>query len=1165
MRFGVTMKSIDWCLLILPFYIFSSPLFAQGFSSRHDSDSQYDQVLILHGRQQDEQAIKILHDILHLDPHYVRAWQKLAEIYHDRQDLDSGLACFNSLQKQDPQNPYGYYGTGLCYKFKKEYRAAETQFEQLLRLAPIFPAAYKEYADVMNDSAQQAKAIEAFKAAIRANAANHAAYYGLGYMHQLQNNRDKALEFLNHAITIKPDLLDAYRAKCVILFNTGKYQDLIQTSRAGLEFAQKLGEQEYKCHFLGNIGLGYYNLANYAQAIEYVNQALVIAREIGSRNEQARNLGNLGAICKDTARYKEALAYFADALKMAQQLQDGKRIGLFYRNMGAVHGSLGQYALALEYYHKALPILSKTGEKNLQSLTLWSIGWVYLAFNEYTKAFEYYQQALNIAAETGDKWGQARYLGSTGLIYWRQGNYAKALELYEKSLSIASEIGDRDEQARQYGNMATVFAEICDYANSLEYYKQALSLTRAIGHKSEEARQLGNMGDLYITLKDLNNATRLYQQALQIVREIGEKYHEAWFLGCLGKISIQTGDYDSANHLIRQGLKIAREIHSANCETMLEMKLADLNLKTEDYDVSWALFTKILQSCHNANDPIREIQAQYGLAVISEKKHKPQDALRQYQRAIEKIDQIRQYLTTNETKVGFLENWLQVYESTIQLLADLHRKYPSDGYDRRAFAVAEKAKARALLDIVYQGKIFHNLTEIPDEFRQQLLLNESDLEKIYTSLANDKAKEEREGDRPVADSMSGKIRVLESQKAELLKELYKKYPRYHQLTHPELLSARQIQANVLGENQVLVEYFVGEEQLYCWILSRNEIHFSAIKLGKKELAAALAKASPLFDKYQKPPAGALDHRWAQLEPKYLHELYEPLLGQAAGRYLKPNDELIIIPDDILCYFPFEIIIAEKNHYLIEDHPVSYGLSASLLNPSLRKRTKAAGELLAFANPSFSNGRETSVSKWGHEIAAIRSIFRDDTFAPLPNSETEVREIAGTFANSAVYIGKEATESRFKQLAENYRYIHLATHHDIDDTQPMYSKIILAQQNDGSEDGWLQTYEIYNFHLNAEMVVLSGCNSGLGKLHKGEGLIGMTQAFFYAGASSMVVSLWPVEDESSAYLMKQFYTYIKTGLPKTQALQKAKVELLRSADWRRDPFYWAPFILIGQGK
>jgi CHAT domain-containing protein/tetratricopeptide (TPR) repeat protein len=1159
---GTQMTSIGRQCSKLLLYLLPFQLLAQDYSSMQHQDAQYNQALRLHGKQQDQQAIKQLHQILQLNPHHVRAWQKLVELYGDHNDLDSCLGLMDSLRRQDPQNPFGYYGLGLCYKSKKNLREAGICFEHLLQLAPVFPGAYKELFDVMDDSAKQARAIDAFKGALRANSANYAACYGLGYAYQSQNNRDKALEFFNQAIKLKPDLLDAYKAKSVILFNSGKYQELLQTSDTGLAFAQKLNDLEYQCLFLGNTGLGYYNLANYPQAIEYVNQALGIAREIGARSEEARNLGNLGAIYKDKARYKEALGYFADALKIAQQINDTRRIGLFYRNIGAVHGSLGQYALALEYYHKALPLLISTGDKNLQSLTLWSIGWIYRAYDDFSKAFEYDQQALKIAAESGDKWGQARYLGSTGLVYWRQGNFSKALEFYERALAIAREIGDRNEQARQYGNIAIVFYEIGDYSKSLDYYDQALRMTREIGDRSEEARNLGNMGDLYITLEDFDNAAHLYQQAVQIVREIGEKYHEAWFLGCLGKIAIKTGNYDSANQLIRQGLQIAREIKSLNCETMLDIQLADLNLEMKDYEGSFQVFTKILERSKNANDPMREIQAHYGLAILAEKKKQPQDALRHYLQAIDKIDEVRQYMSSEEAKAGFLENWIQVYESTIQLLATLHRDYPSDGYDKRAFEVAEKARARALLDIVYQGKIFHNLTEIPDEFRQQFLLNESDLAKAYASVAVDKAKTAIEDNGVVADSMSSKIHTLESRKAELLKELYKKYPRYYQLTNPELLTARQVQTTVLDENQVLIEYFVGDERLYCWTISKKAMHFSTIELGKKHLAELLAKASPVFAEDKKPPAEALDHRWANMNPEYLHVLYEHLLGNVASPFIKPGDELIIIPDDILYYFPFEVLIAQKNRYLIEEHPVSYGLSASLLNPALGKRKKASGDLLAFGNPAFSQGRANAISKWIDDIAAMRSIFRGDSFVPLPSTETEVREIAGNFAHAAVFVGKEATESHFKQSAENYRYIHLATHHVIDDKQPMYSKIILAQQNDGNEDGLLQTYEIYNFHLNAEMVVLSGCNSGLGKLHRGEGLIGMTQAFFYAGVPSIVVSLWPVEDESTAYLMKQFYLNLKTGMSKKLALQKAKAELVRSADWRRDPFYWAPFILIG---
>ena len=163
------------------------------------------------------------------------------------------------------------------------------------------------------------------------------------------------------------------------------------------------------------------------------------------------------------------------------------------------------------------------------------------------------------------------------------------------------------------------------------------------------------------------------------------------------------------------------------------------------------------------------------------------------------------------------------------------------------------------------------------------------------------------------------------------------------------------------------------------------------------------------------------------------------------------------------------------------------------------------------------------------------------------------------------MGKEATEEKFKEQAADFRLIHLATHNLTDDQQPMYSKIILAQTGKDREDGYLQTYEVFNLSLNADMVVLSGCSSGLGRLHRGEGLIGMTRAFLYAGVPSLVVSMWPVNDESTAQLMANFYGNLKAGWSKSRALQKAKVALLQSQDWKRDPFYWGPFVLIGDWK
>jgi CHAT domain-containing protein len=197
------------------------------------------------------------------------------------------------------------------------------------------------------------------------------------------------------------------------------------------------------------------------------------------------------------------------------------------------------------------------------------------------------------------------------------------------------------------------------------------------------------------------------------------------------------------------------------------------------------------------------------------------------------------------------------------------------------------------------------------------------------------------------------------------------------------------------------------------------------------------------------------------------------------------------------------------------------------------------------------------------MAYSGGVVRGAELLPLPNAENEVSAIGRAVADSRVHVGGRASEKAFKQEASEYRVLHLATHFLSDDIQPLYSKIVLAQEDDSQEDGYLQTYEIFNTRLNADLVVLSACNTGLGKLSRGEGLVGISRAFLYAGVPSLVVSLWSVDDESTSILMESFYQHLSEGLNKKQALRQAKLDYLEAARRdKRDPFYWAPFILVG---
>ncbi|HEX7294472.1 MAG TPA: CHAT domain-containing protein, partial [Pyrinomonadaceae bacterium] len=293
------------------------------------------------------------------------------------------------------------------------------------------------------------------------------------------------------------------------------------------------------------------------------------------------------------------------------------------------------------------------------------------------------------------------------------------------------------------------------------------------------------------------------------------------------------------------------------------------------------------------------------------------------------------------------------------------------------------------------------------------------------------------------------------------------------------------------------------------------------------------------------------------------KLYELLMSPVQPE-LKGKQKIAIVPDGILWELPFQALTDTSGHYLIENHAISYAPSLTVLREMTRLRKQkppanASASLLAFGNPELRN--ETA--------ERIKLVHRDETLEPLPEAEKEVRILGQLYGpRSAIYIGNDAREDRFKTESSRFNVLHLATHGILNDVSPMYSQIVLAQSNKG-EDGLLEAWEIMKLNLNADLVVLSACESGRGRVGIGEGLIGLTWALFVAGSPTSVVSQWKVESSSTAELMVEFHRNLqsktrKSNLSKAQALQKAALTMLANKNFRH-PFYWAGFILVGDGS
>jgi CHAT domain-containing protein/Tfp pilus assembly protein PilF len=749
---------------------------------------------------------------------------------------------------------------------------------------------------------------------------------------------------------------------------------------------------------------------------------------------------------------------------------------------------------------------------------------------DYWQALHHFSQSLKSAKEVGERGREGVALIGIGNVYTTLGEHEKALEFHKAAHGFAKAAGDHNAEVIALNNIGLDHTRAGNPKVGLPHFEEALEIARSRGYRNEESNALLNKAAADERLGDRDKAVKGYRAALQLARQLDDKANEGAILGDLGHIEIKRGRYAEATDYFNRALTVADE--------------------TGNMQHLWT--------------------AEGGLGKVCEHLGDKERAISHYAEAIGLYNEART-LGIESMGTGFLELHENVYPPIIQLLAGAGR------YDE-AFSYAQQYKAASLLQVLSEG---HSIIDelLPERFRSPLNELREEIETTHAAMAT--ARAQPGGDEGRIQVLEQQLTDLEIRKASLLEEIRQDDSSYYHLASAEPVGLETIRSQGLTPEQTLVEYIVGEDKLSVFVLTQDELRYREVPVGRERLEHRLADLSPVFEKRKEMDEEArevvFNPSLADFSIPPARALYDALL-QPIEPLLEEDTELVIVPDGLLFYLPFETLIAdaaaaehrydfEKATFLLEKHAVSYVASASLLDPDLQRTREAEHGLLAFGNPDFSRGEDDRLSQefFDSNLTYSGGIVRGNELLPLPAAEAEVGAIGGALgrSESRVYVGQQATEDAFKKEAANYRILHLATHFFSDDRQPLYSKIVLAQDPEAEEDGYLQTYEIFNTRLNADLVVLSACNTGLGKLGKGEGLVGVSRAFLYAGVPSLLVSLWSVEDEATAMIMERFYRHLKEGLNKKAALRQAKLDYLQTArEEKKDPFFWAPFILIG---
>ena len=760
------------------------------------------------------------------------------------------------------------------------------------------------------------------------------------------------------------------------------------------------------------------------------------------------------------------------------------------------------------------------------------LGDVYVTQGDYLRAADNYQQVMKLAEKLSIPQGIAAVSVKLGNIHYHQGNFTQAMEYYQRSAKLYEKLGSTQEIAYPLLSIGNAYFAQNNYTQALEYYQRSLKIYERIFDKGGEAYLLNRIGEVYSVQERFPEAVNFYQRSLPVWEELGNKSLTAISLNGIGNVRYREGKYTEAIELSSRATELARDANAP--------------------EVLWKTLTAL------------------GRASLALKK--VDEAQQAYVDAIAVLEKLRGQLVGNERdRQQFFENKTEPYVAMVELLV-------AQGRLAEAFHYAELAKGRTLLDVLRNGRADITQT-MTDEERSQ----EKQLHASVTSLGSQLRKE---SSRPHPDKT--RLTSIEA-RLQTARLEYEAYETRIYAAHPELKIKRgtaqaitlpEVASLIGDEHTALLEYVVAPDKTYLFVLSKKNATVDGDRIDIKVYAIAIS-ALELGSRVQgfrrQVANNALDFK------EQSRQLYELLLSPAQ-KELDGKATVCIVPAGGLWELPFQALLSLRGKYFLEDHAVVYAPSLSVLR---EMRKKDAQRELAFASASTAPGPSPgkisattsapapSLLAMGNPalgaslVTRTKSSNRDFSLGELPEAEQEVKtlgEIYGT-QNSKILTGAAAHEEAVKTEAWRYPILHFATHGLLDDTNPLYSRLMLASSSD-DDDGLLEAREILKLGLHADLAVLSACQTARGQIAPGEGLIGMSWAFFIAGTSTTVVSQWKVDSGSTARLMVDFHRRLQiskdqTAVSKAEALRQAALKLMSEPKYQH-PFFWSGFVVVGNG-
>lgn len=956
--------------------------------------------------------------------------------------------------------------------------------------------------------------------------------------------------------------------------NASAFQQALKKLEAALILWQNLNEPLWEANTLLAIGRIDFALGNQSKALNDYHQALTVLEPLSLTSPsddvlyiKATILNNIGSVYDVLGEQQKALEYYTQALTLRQQLQDTVGVATTLNNLGLVYNNLGEFERSLTSLNQALSILKTSENQVALATTLNNIGSVYDNLGDRQKAIDYYNQALSLIKPLGDRNGEVTLINNIAKIYDAWGEKQKALDYFNQALEILKTTGNRQGEAIIFSNLGFLYDSLGDRKTAINYYNQALVIAREVSHRLTEATALNNLGLAYDGLGETETALDYYHQALPLLVEMGNRNGEAGILNNIGTLYDNQNQHQKALEYYNKALPLFQATGNRSGEATTLTNIGEVYDDLGDSPKAINYYNQALLLRREVGDVSGEAATLYNLATAQQKQGNLTEALANIEASLKIVEDLRGNIASSELRTSYFASIQDLYQFYIDLLMQFHQQNPTQGYDGKALHASERSRARTLLEILTEANIDIRQGVEPQLLQQErtLQIQLNRLEKQRLQLANSNASQAQKS------AIQKQIDQLLQDYRQLTEKIRSSNPNYAALTQPKPLTLEQIQQQILDEETILLQYALGKERSYVWVVSKSKI--SSYKLPERSKIETAVRNFILALPYQER---------ANRIVNTANVLSELILQPVATELDKKR--LLIVADGALQYVPFSALTLTPENYqpLILQHEIINLPSAStlaIIRQQTQNRQPATKTIAILADPVFSLDderlKQQSTSQPENLPVEIQQLSRAASevginWQRLLGTRREAETIISLIPEkerSQVFDFQASREAAINPQLANYQIIHFATHGFANTENPALSGLVMSLVDEGGnwQNGYLRLNDIFNLNLPAELVVLSACQTALGANIRGEGLVSLTRGFMYAGTPRVMASLWYVDDAATADLMSKFYTkLLQEKLSPLAALRTAQIEMWQTQQWN-SPYYWAAFTLQGDWK